>query len=198
MWYNPNNLKVYFTAAIAQKDAFGTHYETIVQVLQNKGHQVQFEHITQGSLEKIFAEDHEATSRHYRKMLKWITEADLVVAEASFPSTINVGHEITLALEKGKPVVIFYKKGHDSVLLHGLNSERLFMLEYTEANLADSVKEAIEFAKDRADTRFNFFISPSLSHYLDWVCQTKKIPRSVYLRQLIEEDRDKNEAYSRT
>lgn len=196
MWYNPNTLKVYFTAAIAQKETFGKYYDIIVQVLLNKGHQVQHEHITDGSIDKIQSEDHEETSRYYRRMLKRLTDADLVVAEASFPSTINVGHEITLALEKGKPVVVLYKKGHDPVLFHGINSERLVLLEYTDMTLADSVVEAIEFAKDRSDTRFNFFISPALSHYLDWITQHKKVPRSVYLRQLIEDDRDKNKDYS--
>lgn len=188
-------MKIYFTAAIAQKDEYGQYYSKIVEVLESKGHQVQHLHITQGSHTKVLAEDHEETSRYYRKMTKWITESDLVVAETSFPSTLNVGHELTLALEKGKPVVLFYKKDHDPILMHGVNSERLFLLEYTDETLAETVKEALEFAKDQADTRFNFFISPSLSHYLDWICQHRKVPRSVYLRQLIEDDMSKNTEY---
>ena len=37
--------------------------------------------------------------------MKNISKADIVVVEISFPSTVNVGHELSLAMEKGKPVV---------------------------------------------------------------------------------------------
>lgn len=36
------------------------------------------------------------------------------------------------------------------------------------------------------DLRFNFFLSPKLSNYLDWVAKNKKVSRSVYLRHLID------------
>ena len=39
----------------------------------------------------------------YKKMLDMIDKADFSVFEASFPSTLHIGHEITLAIDKGKP-----------------------------------------------------------------------------------------------
>ncbi len=188
-------MKIYFTAAITQKAQFGNFYESIVKALENDGHQVQHDHITEGSLDLIKEQTNEELVGYYRQAVKWITQCDVMVAEASFPSTLNIGHEITLALEKGKPVVVFYKKGFNSFFLSGLNSDKLFLMEYTEENLSQTVRDSVEYAKDQSDTRFNFFISPSLSNYLDWVSNTKKVPRSVYLRQLIEDDREKNQAY---
>jgi hypothetical protein len=182
-------MKVYFTAAIAQKPVFGPIYDRIIKVLEEQNHQVQHDHITKTTLDDIKTLNDDDLVAHYRKVLKWVTQADIVVVEASFPSTLNIGHEITLALEKGKPVVVLFKKGYSSFFLNGLNSDKLFLVEYTEETLKEVVKESIEYAKDQADTRFNFFISPRHVAYLDHIAKTKKVPRSVYLRQLIEADR---------
>jgi hypothetical protein len=185
-------MKIYFTAAISQKDKFGAIYDKIIKVLEQNDHQVQHDHITQTNLDQVLGKDDAERLTYYKKALKWISQADVVVVEASFPSTLNIGHEVTLSLEKGKPVVMLYKQGFDSVFMHGLNSEKLFLVEYTEENLEQLLKDTVEYARDQSDTRFNFFISPRHVAYLDWVAQTKKIPRSVYLRHLLEKDRDKN------
>jgi hypothetical protein len=34
--------------------------------------------------------------------------------------------------------------------------------------------------------RFNFSVSPEIKAYLTWVQRTKHIPRSVYVRKLVE------------
>lgn len=185
-------MKIYFTAAITQKEKFGKTYERIIEILEQNDHTVEHEHITKSNLEEIISESDKDRVSYYRTALKRISQADVIVVEGSFPSTLNIGHEITISLEKGKPVVVLYKEGHDSVFMHGLNSEKLFLLEYTEENLDQVLKDTVEYAKDQSDTRFNFFISPRHVAYLDWIAQTKKIPRSVYLRKLLEEDRERN------
>lgn len=185
-------MKIYFTAAISQKEKFGKVYERIIKILEQDNHTVEHEHITKSNLEDLMQESDEDRVAYYRTALKRISQADVVVVEGSFPSTLNIGHEITLSLEKGKPVIVLYKEGHDSVFMHGLNSEKLFLLEYSEENLEQLLKDTVEYAKDQSDTRFNFFISPRHVAYLDWIAQTKKIPRSVYLRKLLEDDRERN------
>lgn len=188
-------MKIYFTAAIYQSNELGENYKRIIKALEDEGHTVVHYHTENMSMDFVKHQTEEERIAHYRETQKRITEADIVVAEASFPSTLNIGHEITLGLNKGKPVIVFYKEGRDSFFLHGLNSERLFLVEYSDKGLEDVVRDSLEYAKDQSDTRFNFFISPSLSHYLDWISQHMKIPRSVYLRRLIEEDRDQHPEY---
>ncbi len=194
MQYNMR-MKVYFTAAIFQKPQFGQAYDSIVRILHELGHDVIHEHITAQSLSVIKVQDDDERAKHYKKTLKRITESDLVVVEASFPSTLNIGHEISLALEKGKPVIGLYKKGYDSLFLSASTAEKLYLVEYTDEDLKEMLTAAIDYAKDQSDTRFNFFISPRHVQFLDWVARTKKIPRSVYLRRLIEADRGKHKEY---
>lgn len=189
-------MKVYFTAAISQSDHFGSSYQRIVKLLTDQGHKVQHDHITDETMDKIKAQSDDDLLDHYNKTIKRITATDLFVSEASFPSTLNVGHEITIALERSKPVIVLYKKGYKSYFLNGLDTDRMFLIEYTDDNLETKLEEAIEAAKNTADTRFNFFISPRHQHYLDWIAKKRRIPRSVYLRNLIKRDMEHNEGYS--
>jgi hypothetical protein len=190
-------MKVYFCAAVSQKQRYGETYKKIVTALEKLGHSVQHDHITGDgkNLETIKDDTDEQVVAYYKQALRWISRAELVVVEASFPSTLNVGHEITLALEKGKVVIVLYEKGHGSLFMHGMNSDKLIMVEYNHDNLAQLLEDSIEFAKESADTRFNFFISPRHINYLDWIAKTRKVPRSVYLRELIERDKAQNEEY---
>jgi hypothetical protein len=51
------------------------------------------------------------------------------------------------------------------------------------------LEKAIEYAINQQEVRF---ISPNIGRYLDWISKVKKIPRSVYLRALIERDMKEN------
>lgn len=188
-------MNVYFTASISQKNQYGKHYTKIVDTLKKFGHKIVHEHITSHSSEDVNRVSESGRIEFYKKVQKWISEADLVVAEVSYPSTLNVGHEITMALERGKPIIALYLQGKNSVFFDGLRSEKFIYEEYTPTTLESILKQSLDLAQDSSDVRFNFIISPSLLEYLDWIAKTKKLPRSVYLRKLIELDREKNKEY---
>ncbi len=188
-------MKIYFTAAISQKDKFD-NYSQIIQTLKKIDPSVQHKHITDQTIELIQSETDDQRVDYYKFALKQINKADIIVIEASFPSTLNIGHEISVALEKGKPVIVLYKTGYDSFFLHGLKSDKLILVEYDDEDLTQLLEEAIQFAKDQSDTRFNFFIGPNQLKFLDDVSKQRRIPRSVFLRRLIEADMQKNPDYS--
>lgn len=188
-------MKIYFSASILQKKEFGGYYTRIVDALREAGHQVEADHILKAELTSIKAQSEHEFKNYYKQAVNRINSADIVVVEASFPSTLNIGHEITLALEKGKPVVVLYKVGYSSLFMSGMESDRLLFVEYTDDDLEETVISGIDFAKDQADTRFNFFISPGHATYLDWISQHRRVPRSVYLRNLIKRDMENNNDY---
>ena len=132
---------------------------------------------------------------NYKKIVRWIDKADFSVIEGSFPSTLHIGHEITLTLEKNKPVIVLYTKGAEPVVFKGLKDERIIWVEYNDANLKKVLGEAVEAARKNIDVRFNFFVSPKILMYLDWVAQHRMIPRSVFLRDLIEKEMKKDKDF---
>lgn len=187
-------MKAYFTAALFQKDKFIDQYQRIVSVLRKTGYET-FEDTTVSSLEDALNKSDEDRVSYYKKVLKWVDKSDLVVVEASFPSTLSIGHEITLALEKSKPVVVLYMKGKEPTFLMGLKDDRVLWLEYTNSNLEQVLNKAIEESRGKSDVRFNFFVSPKILAYLDWVAQKRMVPRSVFLRDLIEKEMKKDKEF---
>lgn len=179
-------MKVYFTAAIYLNDLYGKSYLEIARVIKSLGHQVIHEHITENSLDNVFSQTHEEKVDYYKKTLKVIAKVDLVVAEVSFPSTLNVGHEVSLALEKGKSVLALYQKDKISPFFEGINSDNFYYRQYDPEKIEEVLPNLLSEVIKNADTRFNFFISPEIGQYLDWVHREKKTPRAVYLRSLLE------------
>ena len=182
-------MKAVFVASHTQKKELGIYYKRVIKLLEDKGLDVYSGSLFDDKLEKESITDRESW---YKKTLQGVHKADLVVVEISYPSTANVGHELTYALEIGKPVIALYHKDREPMFLRGREDEKLLLFEYSDGDLETVLDSALEYATDVQDVRFNFFISPSIGRYLDWVSKNKRIPRAVYLRKLIEEDMKKS------
>lgn len=182
-------MKVYFTASLRGKEQYGKNYKYIVELLQGLDYQVESDHVLKESPESVDDVSDEYRVEYYKKMLKWIASSDIVVAELTDASS-SIGHEVTLALEKEKPVVALCEKGKIPNIFKAIRNDKFFLLEYEDLNvdLKRILLSTIKKAQKTVDIRFNFFVSPKISNYLDWVSREKRIPRSVYLRRLIEED----------
>lgn len=187
-------MKIYFVGSISGKEQYLENYQAIIKTLHDAGHEV-LENTIEPSKKYVYSLSDEGKIEQYKNVLKWISSADLIVAEGSF-SSMGVGYEISLALEKGKPVLVLFEEGHAPHFLEGIQSEKLLIEKYDRANLGDILKVGIDFLSDQQDTRFNFFISPKHQHYLDWVAKHRKIPRAVFLRKLIEDDMNKHSEYA--
>lgn len=187
-------MKVYFSGALYSKDKLLENYQRIVNLLKKAGLEVLEDTLTT-PFEDALAMSDEARVKNYRNIVNWIDKADFSVIEGSFPSTLHIGHEITLTLEKGKPVVVLYTKGAEPMVFKGLKDNRIIWAEYNDDNLEQVLKRAVEEARGKSDVRFNFFVSPKILAYLDWVSQKKMIPRSVFLRNLIEKEMKKEKDF---
>lgn len=188
-------MKIYFTANIYDiPSEHHQNYREIVKALKDLGHRVQADHILGKTAEMLKEQSEEEKIAIYRKMMAWKHQSDLVVVEASYPS-FGVGQEITYALTNNKPVIALHMPGKQTRILTGVGTEYLFIVEYSIENVKKVLKDYIEYARETADTRFNFFISSEIDAFLDWISKKRKIPRAVFLRQLIEEDMKKNTRY---
>jgi hypothetical protein len=188
-------VKIYFTASLTGRQTLDGNYRGIVSELRKLGYKVFAEHIiADNAIQVAVSQTKEEGKKFYRKMHDWVIGSDLVVAEISYPS-VSVGHEISFALELGKSVLVLCMPGRKSLLLEASDDKKLMMVEYTLENLAEVLPKAVEEAKKNMDVRFNFFVSPRILGYLDWVAEKKRTPRSVFLRQLIEKEMRKDKTY---
>ena len=188
-------MKIYFSAALS--DIPPDHqktYRKIVETLKVMDHRVIADHILGKTAKMLDSQSEEEKLAVERKLIAWKNQADLIVAEVSYPS-FGVGQELEYALTRDKPVIALHLKNRKPHLLLAVGGEYLQIAEYTLEDLKRTLSEYIDYAKEYADTRFNFFISSEIDTFLDWVSKKRKIPRAVFLRQLIEEDMRKNQRY---
>jgi hypothetical protein len=178
-------MNVYFTASIVGKKDYLRNYLKIIDVLKAKNFIVQSEHIIDTTEPEIHMKTREERLRFHRKLETWIQKADFIVVESSFPS-ISVGYEISLALQYRKPVLILYSVGDPPSLFAYHNDEKVVCEKYTYDTVQGIIDEFITFVRGAADTRFTFFVTPQIAAYLDKVSKKEKMPKSVYLRKLIE------------
>jgi hypothetical protein len=179
-------MKVYFTASITGKVQYLPNYLTIVKYLESKGHTVQAHHILDTSESEMRLKTKENRLHFHKQLTTWIQDADFMVVEASFPS-ISVGYEISLALQNRKPVLILYSEGDAPNLFASFNDEKLICEKYSLSTIKGVIDDFISYASGTADTRFTFFITPKIAAFLDKISVDEKIPKSVYLRKLIED-----------
>ena len=190
-------MKVYFTASLRGKANKDLRYEKIYSTIEDLGNTHIDSLVIEGDQNNFYSGSHDDQVNLYKRALENIKTADLVVLEVSVPS-LSMGFLLLKALEASKPVIAMYKQGYSPYFALGIDDERLQVIDYTDENLEVEIKSALEIAQESADVRFNFFISPAIGRYLDWVSKIKKIPRSVYLRALIEKEMSDNQEYKNT
>lgn len=146
------------------------------------------------TVEAVYDEKTLKSGGGYKKALETLKKADVIMMEVSGHS-LSMGFIVSKALDLCKPVVAFYKKGNKPFFLSGINDPKFKLIEYTCQNINEMLDLAIEEVKKGIDVRFNFFVSPKILNYLDWVAQKRMIPRSVFLRSLIEREIKKDKQF---
>lgn len=184
-------MQAYFTASIAGKKHYLKHYLAIIDLLKAKGVDVLSDHIINAQEATISLETKAQRLAFHKKLEGWINSADFMVVEATFPS-ISVGYEISLALHRGKPILVLYSQGDPPSLLFNNEEEKIVCEKYTEHNLTETISDFINFVRGGSDTRFTFFVSSEIASYLSKMAKKNKVPKSVYLRYLIQQDMRKS------
>lgn len=185
------NLSIYFTGSLAAKEQYLPNYQQIVDHIKKRGNTVIADHILKPTEHEVSMSTREDRLAFHNKLEKWIYSCDGVVAETSFPS-ISVGYEISLALRVGKPVLILYSEGEPPSLLAHHKDEKLLCEKYSRAEIPTVLDDFLHYIQSKSDLRFTFFITPRIASYLDDIARKNKLPKSVYLRKLIEKDMDEN------
>jgi hypothetical protein len=184
-------MTAYFTASIVGKKHYKANYEAIVSYLEKKGIPCIADHILKTTEDEINMETKQERLAFQEKLDRWITTANFVVAETSFPS-ISVGYEISLALHRCKPVLVLYTTDDPPSLLAHHKDERFVCEHYTRQTLPALLDDFMNYVSGASDTRFTFFITPTEHRYLSQRAKAEKLPKAVYLRKLIEEDMGKH------
>ena len=189
-------MKIFFNASLTGKKLYKSNYLAIIDQLEKLGHTIISAPVKTGDITKVARASQQQAEKYYQDLMKSIAAADINVFEVSYPST-GIGHKIAVSLHNGKPVIALYVKGKNPYIFDSVIDEKLQVLEYQVKELETLLKDALEYATDQQDVRFNFFISPKIQQYLDWVSKYRRTPRAVYLRELLEKDIRENKDWKK-
>lgn len=190
-------MKFFLSASIYGKGNLEESCKKIVDLTKQSGNEIVSDHILNTTNEQMARWKKDKDIKYHQFVMDGVKSCDAVFAEISHPST-SVGYLISLASQVGKPVVCFYKGDQKPHLFNTLEeqNDKFFVARYSKLEDLDTlVPEMIHYASTNQDTRFNFFVSPRHVNYLDWIAKTRKLPRSVYLRKLIEKEMENDEEY---
>lgn len=190
-------MKIYFTSSARANDELKKNYRRIFSFITSQGHTHLDDYTDSNDANKVYLGTHDENLKLYKHAMDCIKNADVVVLEVSTHS-LSIGYLLQQGLSIGKPVIALYIVGNKPAFVSGIENEKLQLVEYTPENLEEELSIALQNAQENTDVRFNFFISPAIGRYLDWVSKVKKIPRSVYLRALIEKEMSQNNEYRDT
>jgi len=188
-------MKVYFTASLTGKRILGENYRAIFYTLKDElGCQMLNDNILTDSVDIVARKTKEELAEFCNRSRRLLHQADLVVVEASYPST-NVGYEISVAAELGKFIAVLHVKDEKPILLATVDYDMINVYPYTLTDVKQVLKQVIADTQSSQEVRFNFLLPRYLSSYLNWIAKRRRLPRSVYLRQLIEDDMRANPEY---
>ena len=186
-------MQVYFVASSRlvgkNKEIYAQMYKTIS--LEHKMVSDKVWKWIKGGLSETIKIDEKAKKENYDETLKSINKADVVIMEISGHS-MSMGYILSKALEINKPVIAMYREEMQPIFIAGIGDPKLILAKYTETNIEKVIWESLKKARGLIDVRFNFFVSPKILTYLDWVGQKRMIPKSVFLRNLIEREMKKD------
>jgi len=127
----------------------------------------------------------------YEKTIQAILDADVVIIEGSIPS-FHIGHQITIALQKNKPVLLLMQKLEKGkwpfiTIFHSEYDRRnlLHIKRYTKRSLKTTIKRFLKEYKKGPRIRFNLFLDNTIDNYLNWASFTYKKSKSEIIRDLL-------------
>lgn len=180
-------MKIYFAASSIYRTTYKSIYKRIIDFLEKQDHEVFGKTLAERLIPLNSVSLHKI--REWQKeWLSYISDADLVLIEGSYPSSIHIGFELGLTLEKGKPIILLYKEGKNPAFISNLYSNRMIKSEYTDRNVEDTLNWCLQEAEQLTNRRFTFFISSEIESFLNKMSKKNGIHKSKYIRSLIERE----------
>jgi hypothetical protein len=183
-------MKVFFTASYYGKKKYQRQYSLVLAAIKKFTADVispeegNYLDVIDAETRKRLAGNHALL--HYEAIRQGIHLSDAVIVEASHED-IQLGHEISMAIMEKKPVLVLsVHEDFSKKIIH----EYLFGAKYTERSLPGTIQDFLARVRDlREARRFNMFLYPSQSEYLDRMAKESGMNMSEYIRHLINLDR---------
>ncbi|QOJ78594.1 nucleoside 2-deoxyribosyltransferase [Infirmifilum lucidum] len=127
--------KIYFAAPMRGVREALKEVRELIRLVESRGHVVLTKHVAEETLDTDRGLSHREV---FERDVRLLEEADMLIAEVSYPS-LGVGFEIAYALLRGKKTVALVKHERmDSLssLIRGITWENFYLVDYGEPSEA--------------------------------------------------------------
>ncbi|MCA9381403.1 hypothetical protein KC678_04000 [Candidatus Dojkabacteria bacterium] len=162
--------------------------------LKRLGHNVKSDLDFRSSVKKG---DEKSFIKYQTKVEKAMRDTDIVVVDVT-NADAKVGFDIAYAISEKKIVLAMYEGDTtkiDTLPLQGSKARNLNLISYTDSSIVETLKDAVDEAKGKLDTKFILIISPEIDRYLDWASATKRMHKAQIVRNSIESVIKKDREY---
>lgn len=176
---------VYFAASTAGIARYKNQYKHLLRTLKS----LHVDMVDNWFICKLRGVDkYKDPADSLKSEIKLMVQSDVFIAEVSIPS-FGVASAIYQALTQKKPVICLFREELDKSLISdvflGSYYENIHFELYNNKNIREVLTKNLESLEVKGLTKFNFLISPEISHYLDWVTKDANISKSEYLRDAV-------------
>lgn len=183
-------MKVYFVCSTAELKKYRINYLTICRHIKELGHTITRDWLDEaigfyerGNIE-IDRED------IYQKAISAILSSDAVVIEGTV-SSFSVGHQLTIALTKNKPILFLRCKSEGreyfkNSFIDGIKSPHITKTDYTLNNIKEKLEDFFHRNRGGNAVKFNIVLTQEIDNYLEWASFTHRINKSELIRRLIQ------------
>ncbi len=184
-------MKVFFATSTSELKKYQQNYLDICRLIKEMGHTITRDWIDEAI--RLYDQKVEYIDREeiYSQVSDAIMAADVVVVEGTIAS-FSIGHQITLALTKNKPVLFLQlnkkkskKDPFQNNFIDGIKSPLLTVEQYTSDELPDILNDFFDKNAGKHVVKFNIVLTREIENYLNWVSFAHRVNRSEFIRELI-------------
>lgn len=195
-------MKIFFITSTGQLNTYKENYRAIGNAIKNLGHTLIRDWLEE-AIKNFEAGKKIERAKVYPQVVKSIERADAIVVEGTVES-FSVGHQVTLALQKEKPVLFLLfndrKKKKEGLkpknaVIESIKPSLLTTAEYTLENLKDILSNFFTLYRGGGKFRFNLMLDKDVRDYLNWASKFYKKNKSNIFRDLVRGAAKKDAAY---
>lgn len=191
-------MKVHFACSTSNFIKYQKNYLKICEEIKKLGHTITRDWIGEGV--EFFKQKKTDIDRTdiYKKTIEAILASDVLVVEGTV-SSFSIGHQITVAINKNKPVLfLIYEKNDEknyfrSSFIDGINTPLITKKTYNNNNLERTLEDFFNSNKKGATIKFNIVLTKEIDNYLDWASFAYKKNKSEFIRDIIAKHIEEND-----
>lgn len=181
-------MNIFFISSPRGIPNYLNHYIAIIDTLKKLGHQ-NISGFPENIQNQAFFPN---INSFYDPTVNNIKKSSICIFETTTPS-IGVGHLLSLSLQMDKPIIALYLKNNLPTFLEKINNDRVQVLSYSLNNITNILKEAINYASNQQDSRFNMMLPSSMNNFLEEITKQEHTSKATYIRNLILNDKKQRE-----